>query len=313
MLSLMTPLVLLSALSAGHIAYQPITFTSTFDQTEQPARLFAAPEPGPQPLLVLLHTWSSDIDSYNPDEWVDAARAHGWHVVVPHFRGANKNPEACASPAARQDILDAAGAAETKVAVDPSRVYLAGVSGGGHMAMAMAAHHPESFAAITAWAGISDLAAWHAETLASGRGYWKDVEACAGGAPGNSAAVDAELRARSPLFHLANAAGVPLDLNEGVHDGHTGSVPIHHTLDAYNAVAAAQGAPVIAQSRINALSQELVPPAAPVEDVTYGRHIHLREQAGMARVTIFEGGHEGLPEAACAWLAAHHGKEDGAR
>ena len=306
MLTMMTPLVLLSALGAGTIPCETITFTSTFDQTEQPAHFFASPEPGAHPLLVLLHTWSTDMNKYDPDEWVMAARARGWHVVLPHYRGANFNPAACASPAARQDILDAAKAAEAKVAVDPQRVYLAGVSGGGHMAMTMAAYHPEAFTAITAWAGISDLFAWHAENKLTGRKYWKDIEACTGGAPGASPAVDAEYRARSPLFHLGHATTVPLDLNEGILDGHRGSVPIHHTLDAFNAVAAAQGLPGVSQPEINALSQEQIPPVAPVEDPTYGRRIHLRKTAGLARVTIFEGGHEDLPEAGCAWLATRH-------
>ena len=306
MLTLLSPLLLLSALDAGQIESEMLHFTSTFDQTEQPARLFPSPELGPQPLLVLLHTWSTDIYSFDPDEWVTAARARGWHVVFPHYRGANKNPEACASPASRQDVLDAVAAAAAKLDVNPARVYLAGVSGGGHMAMTMAAHHPNKFAAISAWVGISDLAAWHAETMAAGRGYWKDVEACVGGPPGSSVEVDAELRARSPLFHMGGATTVPLDLNAGIHDGHTGSVPIHHTLDAFNAVAAALNAPAVSQSRINALSQELTPPQPAAEDPDYELRIHLREKAGLARVTIFEGGHEGLVESACTWLGQHH-------
>src|SRR5690606_38771227 len=100
----------------------------------------------------------------------------------------------------------------------------------------------------------------------------------------------AQLHARSPIHHLKNAALVPLDLNTGIHDGHTGSVPIHHTLDAFNAVAATLGLPGVSQSRINALSQVLAPPVSPVEDPAYERRIHLREEAGLARVTIFEGG-----------------------
>lgn len=306
MFSLISPLLLVSALGAGQIESELLTFTSTFDQTEQPARLYPSLETGPRPLLVLLHTWTYGIDTYDPDEWVTTARNRGWHVVLPDFRGGNKNPDACASPAARQDVIDAARAAREKLNVNPARVYLAGVSGGGHMSMTMAAYHPNEFAAISAWVGISDLAAWHAQSKASGRGYWKDVEACVGGAPGSSPEVDAEIRARSPLYHLANSVTVPLDLNAGIHDGHTGSVPIHHTLDAFNAVAAALGLPGVSQSRINALSQVLAPAVPPVDDPDYERRIHLREKAGLARVTVFEGGHEGLPESACTWLGRHH-------
>jgi poly(3-hydroxybutyrate) depolymerase len=305
MLQLLAPWLLISVLGAGQIESEVVTFTSTYDQTVQPARLYASPQSGPQPLLILLHTWSSDMDTYDPDDWVAEARTRGWHVVLPNYRGANKNPEACASPASRQDVLDCVPAVKDHVTVDPSRVYLTGVSGGAHMAMIMAAYHPEAFTAISAWVGISDLAAWHAETKAAGRNYWQDVEACVGGAPGSSAAVDAEIVARSPLHHLANAVTVPLDLNAGIHDGHTGSVPIHHTLDAFNVVAAAAGTPVIPQSQINALSQEVVPPNATHPDSDYGRAIHFRASSRLARVTIFEGGHDWLPTAACAWLGKH--------
>lgn len=311
MATIPTPLAPHAAFAAaGAIGYDTIRFTSTHDQSEQPARFYPSPHPGPRPLLVLLHTWSTDIASYNPDAWVAVARERGWHVALPHARGANKNPEACASPASRQDVLDTIPAAQTAANTDPTRVYLAGVSGGGHMAMAMAAYHPKAFVAISAWVGISDLAAWHAETRSAGLHYWKDIEACTGGPPGASAAVDVQYHLRSPVHHLAHAAGVPLDLNAGIHDGHTGSVPIHHTLDAFNAVAMANGDPGITQSRINALSQEWAPPEAPVDDPAYARRIHLRAESGKARATIFEGGHEGLPGTACAWLAAHSRKPE---
>ncbi|MCF6284524.1 MAG: prolyl oligopeptidase family serine peptidase [Candidatus Hydrogenedentes bacterium] len=303
MLNLLLPLVILAAGNAGKIEYETITFNSTHDGTEQPARFYLSPERGPQPLLVLLHSWSTDMYNYNPDSWVAVARSHGWHVAVPHFRGGNFNPEACASAAARQDILDTTTTAISRYAVDKSRIYLAGSSGGGHMAMVMAGHNPETWAAVSAWVGISNLADWHAETKALGLKYFKDVEACVGGSPGSTPQVDQQLRARSPLFHIANAAAIPLDLNAGVHDGHTGSVPIHHTLDAYNAVARELGGRTIDQSVINALSQEILPPVAPTQDPSYGRRIHLRQSAGATRVTIFEGGHEELPQAACTWLA----------
>ena len=310
MLYLLAPLLMLSAAPAGLIPFETITFTSTHDHTEQPARLYRSPESGPQPLLVKLHTWSSDMNSFDPDDWVTAARTRGWHVVSPHFRGANKNPEACASPAARQDILDVVEAAKAHVEVDPERIYLCGVSGGGHMALVMAAHSPQTWTAVSAWVGISDLAAWHGETQAAGRNYWQDVEASVGGAPGISAEVDEQLRLRSPIYFMANAVDVPLDINTGVHDGHNGSVPIHHSIDAFNVIAETLGLPGVSQSRINTLSQEWVPAESPVVDPHYERPIHLREVAGKARITVFEGGHDWLPPSACHWLAQHTKSKD---
>lgn len=310
MLYLLAPLLMLTAAPEVLIPFETITFTSTYDHTEQPARLYRSPESGPQPLLVQLHTWSSDMNSFDPDDWVAVARAHGWHVVLPHFRGANKNPEACASPAARQDILDSVEAAKSLVDVDPERIYLCGVSGGGHMALVMAAHSPRSWTAVSAWVPISDLAAWHGETQAAGRNYWRDVEASVGGAPGTSADVDEQLRLRSPIHFMANAVDVPLDINTGVHDGHDGSVPIHHSIDAFNVIAETVGVPGVSQSQINALSQERVPAEPPVVDPNYERPIHLRAVAGQARITVFEGGHDWLPPSACHWLAQHAKSKD---
>lgn len=298
-----------SALSASSPAEAPadavlVHVPSILDGSEQPAMLFAGPQDRDAPLLVLLHWWSAHYDSFDLAGWPEEADARGWHLMVPDFRGPNFNSEACASPAARQDVLDAVAWMREHYKVDEHRIYLAGVSGGGHMSMVMATHAPDLWAGVSAWAGISDLSAWHAETKAAGREYWKNIEAVAGGPPGANAQVDDELRKRSPLFALREAEHVPpLDLNEGIHDGHTGSVPIHHTLDAFNAVAGKYGAPPVPQVLIDQLSLERVPGEGPEQDATYGRQLYLRRTAGPSRVTIFEGGHEGIPAAACAWLA----------
>ena len=47
------------------------------------------------------------------------------------------------------------------------------------------------------------------------------------------AAVKYELKMRSPVRHLAKAADVPLDINTGIHDGHTGSVPVSQSIEAF--------------------------------------------------------------------------------
>ena len=44
-------------------------------------------------------------------------------------------------------------------------------------------------------------------------------------------------------------------------------------------------------------------PGDNVEDAAFGRTIYLRRTAGKARVTIFEGGHEGIAPAALDWLS----------
>jgi hypothetical protein len=177
------------------------------------------------------------------------------------------------------------------------------------MTMQMAAWHPERFSAASAWVGISDLAEWHRFHVRDGKvgKYAEMIEKCCGGAPGSSPTVDAEYRARSPLFHLHRAKDLPLDLCAGVDDGHTGSVPVAHTLRTFNVLAGVHGAKPVSDAEMRELWEQRKlahPLSADVQDdPTCGRAIHLRRTAGPCRATIFAGGHEGLPKAGCAWLA----------
>lgn len=287
-----------------------ISVTSSADGTRQPSLIWT-PEGAdltPTPLLVSLHSWSYGyLQDRSP--WVSEAQSRGWIYLQPDFRGRNDHPEACGSELARQDIIDALDWVLDHYAVDDSRVYLAGASGGGHMTMLMSGYFADRFSAASAWVGISDLAEWYEFHLTDGvpQRYAQMIAACCGGAPGDSEAVDAEYRSRSPIHHLGKVGDLHIDLNAGVQDGKTGSVPIMHSLNAFNVIAAAGGHAAIPESAILELWNEgrLSSPneSDRAEDPTFPRDILLRRTAGNARVTIFDGGHEALPEAACAWLA----------
>ena len=289
-----------------------VKITSSEDGTAQPCYVIEPKQlhknaKGETPLLVSLHSWSGNYTQRN-SAFEKACVEEGWIYVFPDFRGANKTPQACGSELAQQDILDAVAWAKSKYSIDPGRVYLAGVSGGGHMTMLMAARHPQQWTACSAWVGISDLAAWHAKHKDGG--YGQMMRACCEGAPGDSAAVDRQYRQRSPLTFLAQAKDVPLDIAAGILDGHTGSVPIRHSLDAFNVIALANDAKVISEDEIQQLSErdgrlKNPQPSDQVSDASFGRAIYLRRHAGESRVTIFEGGHEGIAKAAFAWLKAH--------
>ena len=56
---------------------------------------------------------------------------------------------------------------------------------------------------------------------------------------------------------------------------------------------------------VHGLLRDSPRPSDKVEDASFGREIHLRRHAKKARVTIFEGGHEGIATAAIAWLEQH--------
>ena len=286
-----------------------ITIKSSVDGSKQPAWL-TVPVEGtttPRPLLVSLHSWSANLDQRQP-ELEREANARKWITLQPDFRGRNDRPQACGSDLAVQDVVDAVRWVRDRHRVDARRIYLTGSSGGGHMALLMAGRHPELWAAVSAWVPISDLPAWHTRH-ANGR-YGEMMRAACGGAPGASTEIDDAYRRRSPLTWLHRAKDVPVDIAAGIHDGHTGSVPVAHTLRAFNAVARARGLDGVDDLEMAALSRPdgRLPHPRPSDrevDPALDREIHLRRHAGPSRVTIFEGGHEGIDKAAIAFLAQH--------
>lgn len=260
------------------------------------------------PLVVSLHSWSFGYEQ-RQEELEELVVQQGWIYLFPDFRGRNDNPDACGSQTAQQDILDAVQWAKDHYPVDAARIYLTGSSGGGHMTLLMAARHPDVWAAASAWVPISDLAAWQRTQEAAS--YGEMLRACTGGPPGASVAVDGEYAARSPLTWLAAAKDLPVDIAAGIRDGHEGSVPIRHTLEAFNTIAAAAGGDPVGEAEITQLSAgpearlDSPLPSDLVEDPVLGRAIYLRRTAGNSRVTIFEGGHEGISAAVIDWLKRH--------
>jgi pimeloyl-ACP methyl ester carboxylesterase len=255
--------------------------------------------------MVSLHTWSNGYEQRH-EELESLAQQKGWIYLFPDFRGRNDNPLACGSEQAQQDILGAVAWAKETYRIDEQRVYLTGTSGGGHMALLVAGRHPQVWTAVSAWVPISDLAAWHGAHPDDE--YGEMMRVSMGGPPGASAAVDDEYRKRSPLTWLAAAKELPIDIAAGVRDGHEGSVPIRHTLEAFNVIARAAGGAPVSSEEIEQLSAgpqaRLAAPKASdmEEDEALGRAIYLRRHAGRSRVTIFEGGHEGIAAAQVDWL-----------
>ncbi len=282
-----------------------IQYLSKADNSYQPAMFYQPDYDSPRPLLVCLHTWSGD---YTQDSQVPQARwciEKGWIFIHPNFRGPNNRPEATGSDLMIQDILSAVDFAKGIANVDTSRIYLLGNSGGGHASLLMAAKHPGIWTAVSAWVPISDIKAWYYESRDLGNRYADMILNSTGGEPGTSKQVDEEYKNRSSLFFLQNAKGLPLDINAGIHDGHTGSVPVSHTLNAFNVLAADNDK--IAKEDIDYIveTQELPDHLKNKckADIWYGdKTVLLRRQSGNARVTLFEGGHEGLPYPAMKWL-----------
>ena len=253
-----------------------------------------------------LHSWSSDYRQANTSygQW---AVNHDWHFIHPNFRGRNRTPSSMGSELAVQDILSAVSWAKQQGNVDPNRIYVIGASGGGYASLLMAGRAPELWAGVSAWVPISDLVKWHAETAARKLRYAGEIEAALGGhkpVPGTPAHADA--LKRSAITYMARARGVNLDINAGITDGHNGRVPISHSLEAFNALAAPKDR--LSPALIGEFVKTAKVPAAlrkeATVDASYGRKTVLfRRKSGAARVTIFQGGHEIIPEAGLQWLA----------
>jgi len=285
-----------------------IRYVSSADKSEQPAMFYAPTSKDAVPLIVALHTWSGNYKQRHHKDVEKWCIKHGWAYIHPNFRGPNKRPEATGSELVVNDIVNAVEYARKTAKIDNSSIYLVGTSGGGYTALVMAGHHPEIWAGVSAWVPISDLKAWHAQ----GR-YVADIVKSCGGAPGDSPAVDKEYTKRSPLTYIENAKGVILHINAGINDGHRGSVPISHSLLAFNEVAAPKDRLSKEEIRFFVEKAE-VPPnlKTDISDPSYGKKKPLfRRTSGNATVTIFDGGHEFVSKAAIAWIqAVHRSRQD---
>lgn len=302
--------VLFCGITAAAVAQtERVDLVSSMDGEEQPVLYWAPPaaKQQPTPLFVFLHSWSGDFTQDN-SKWLKVCQRENWIWLHPNFRGVNQSPKACGSKFARQDILDAVKWAHEQWRVDVQQVFLAGVSGGGHMSALMAGHHQEHFSAVSSWVGPMDLAEWHRFHTKDGKPqrYAVMIEKSLLGAPGDSAEIDADYRDRSPVFHMHRSGDLPISVWAGINDGHTGSVPVSHSLRVFNGIAQGNGTAQISDTEIEQLvrDRKLEQPldSDSGEDELLGREILLRRTSRESVITIFDGGHESMPDAAVHWL-----------
>jgi pimeloyl-ACP methyl ester carboxylesterase len=288
-----------------------VDYDCTFDNSKQKARCWFAKGDAPRPLLVALHSWSYGYTGGNCFHFASFCIKNNWNFIFPHYRGPNWTPQACGSDAVVADIADAVSYMKRVSKVDNDRVYLIGGSGGGPAALLMAARRPELWTAVSAWCPISDIAAWHDQCLAAGQGYFEHIRKVCGGDPAEDPAAKAEAARRSPLTWMGGASRVVLDINTGIHDGHkykgrNDSVPVSHSVNAFNLLASPGDR--ISPEDISFMTNEQKIPVrfgVPEKDPSFGAShpVLFRRRSNLARLTVFEGGHDLLPDMGMLWLA----------
>ena len=290
------------------MALTEITYPCKFDNTMQFALFRRSTKPGPRPLVVALHTWSYD-HNHCSEAYCAAAEEWDWHFIYPEFRGPNWNVEGCGSDAVVSDLEDAVRYMKSFCDVDPDRIYLTGGSGGGHCSLLLAGRRPDLWTAVSSWCPISDVAAWHAQCKETPhKHYAEHIEKSCGGDPALSEEASFQCKLRSPLTWLANAraAGLTVDISTGIHDGHTGSVPISQALNAFNILADEKERFTAKEIDFMVKEEKIFPgfeykDADPAFDEAHP--VLLRRQSATARITLFEGGHNIFPASAFEWLS----------
>ncbi|MFA6175333.1 MAG: prolyl oligopeptidase family serine peptidase [Phycisphaerae bacterium] len=279
-----------------------IKYISSADSSMQPA-LFYAPSPkSAVPLVVVLHTWSSD---YTQDYGIPYAKwcaENSWCFIHPNFRGPNNKKEATGSELAIRDVINAVEYAKKNANIDVNRIYLVGYSGGGYTSLLVAGRFPEIWAGVSVWVPILDIKSWYYECKQKNLSYANDIKNSCGGIPGESLAIDFEYRSRSPATFLANAANLQLDINAGISDE---TIPISHSLKAFNLVALKKDR--IPEENINYfVENKCIPPHIKKfigEDSLYKeKGVLFRKISGCSRITVFNGGHDMIPQATLVWL-----------
>ena len=116
----------------------------------------------PLPLVIALHQFGGDAASFaNATGFNNEADAEGFFVVYPQGLNGSWNAGTCCRPSSQQIFDDAdfiktvLVKLESDLAVNDSRVYVAGESNGGMLAYRLACDFPQDFAAIAAVSATS--------------------------------------------------------------------------------------------------------------------------------------------------------------
>ncbi|WP_346799029.1 prolyl oligopeptidase family serine peptidase [Halomonas sp. Bachu 37] len=180
---------------------QHIEIPASADDSDQKALYFDSGSEDKKPLLLVLHSWSSDYLQSIDIPLAQFAVANDWVFMHPDFRGQNDGrPEAMASELAISDMQDALDYARENATIDENRIYVLGYSGGAMNALHLASRQPNVFAGVAAWVPVYDLETWYQWNEARGEKYAGEIVEGCGGEPGEGNAGHEECVKRSPVL-----------------------------------------------------------------------------------------------------------------
>ncbi|NUM34260.1 MAG: prolyl oligopeptidase family serine peptidase [Candidatus Brocadiae bacterium] len=267
---------------------------------EQKAYFYQAKGSNPQPLAVVLHTWSGDYTQYY-GSLAEVVLDKNWNYIHPDFRGANNKPEACGSDLVISDIDKAIDYAIAHANVDLERIYVIGCSGGGYATLCMFMKSRHRIKTFSAWVAISDLRSWYRQSLGRRNSFAEDILQSTSSSEGTLNVVEATRR--SPMYQKTPVAKLEyarLKLYAGIHDGYTGSVPITQSLLFFNKVV--QDLPQYQKEDLISEGEilQLLTDRYKIKDCFLGkighREIIFQKKVKNISIVIFEGGHEILEE-----------------
>lgn len=240
-----------------------------------------------RPLIVRLHNWSSDYSSYDPISF--EAVKYDVNYIHPNFQGPNNNPNACGSDKVIKDIDNAIDFAVEQGHVDIDKIFILGVSGGGHAALMHFLKSSYKVNTYMAWVPVTDLEDWYYESLGRKNHYYKEILACTNS---NGELNLNEAYKRSPMYQpipKEKLTHTKLKLYTGIHDGYTGEVPITHALKFYNKLADGFNEEIISNDDILYLLEKRK--GKKVKGYIGDREVHFYQTFRNVEITVFEGGH----------------------
>ncbi len=249
----------------------------------------------PQPLVVELHTWSNSSHSQT-DMIAQQTHEKNWNFIFPNFRGVNNQPKTCCSDFVIADIDEAIDWALKNMNIDTKKIFIVGHSGGAYATFAMYMKSRHIINSFSAWCGISDLSSWYWQSAERKNRYAADIINCteAGESYNEQKAKD-----RSPLYWktpIKKRKNSVLQIYAGIHDGHTGSVPISQSINFYNKLLTdakeKNKKRYVSDADAAIMLKEQMLPSKVTGLKIDDRKIHYQNTSGKISITIFEGGHE---------------------